>query len=475
MDELHKEYKANNKEEEFVLWFNMTYVESSIDSVTVSVPSLFLKRMITEKGYASIAENKLRETLGQNNIKLNITVNADSKPSEIITQTVSDIEKKEENDPSLQEDKVIPEIHINTNSDDSIDEKITPKKRQSPLLNPEFNFDTFIPGENSSYAYNASLAVAKNPGKLYTPLLLYGGSGLGKTHLMQAIGNYIYSNSKENLKIAYISAESFGNEFTSSLSSRKIEAFKNKYRNLDLLLLDDIHFLQGKEGMQAELFYTFDALRQRNAQMVFTCDRPLKEIKNMTERLVSRLANGLSIDLQPPNYETRIAILQKKLELQGKEIDREIIEYIAQNVETNVRELEAALNKIIGYSELIGTRPTIDVVKSQLKDLLSTNIAENITLDVIMNVVANNYNISVSDLKGKKRDKKIVIPRQIAIYIARDMTEYSYIEIGNEFGGRDHTTIMHAFDKIDELKKVDSSLEAKIELYEREIKEYKKP
>ena len=484
MEELHREYKAQNKEDEFVLWFNMTYVESTIDTVTASVPNPFLRKMITENGYATIVENKLRETLGQNNIKLEITVNADTKPSEIITEAVENVkeqEKKEEellmqNQSSSLKTVETPSYDVEDYENISSDSEVisSSNKNQSSLLKPEYNFETFIPGENSNYAYNASVAVAKNPGKLYNPLLLYGGSGLGKTHLMQAIGNYIYSNSPEKLKINYVSAETFGNDFTSSLTKKNVQAFKDKYRTLDLLLLDDIHFLQGKEGMQNELFYTFEALSQRNVQMVFTCDRPLKEIKNMTERLVSRLGKGLSIDLQPPNYETRIAILKKKLELQGRILDSEIIEYIAQNVETNVRELEAALNKIIGYAELIGSRPTLDVVKSQLKDLLSTSVAENVTLDTIMNVVANNYNITISDLKGKKRDKKIVVPRQIAIYIARDMTEYSYIEIGNEFGGRDHTTIMHAYDRINDMKQIDPSLEAKIELYEREIREYKK-
>ena len=485
MEELHSEYKAQNKEDEFVLWFNMTYVESTIDTIIASVPNPFLKKMITENGYATIVENKLRDTLGQNNIKLEITVNADTKPSDIITEAVENVkeqEKKEEELLMQKESSSFKTVETSSyenedydgiSNDSSVISSLN-NKNQSSLLKPEYNFETFIQGENSNYAYNASIAVAKNPGKLYNPLLLYGGSGLGKTHLMQAIGNYIYSNSPEKLKINYVSAETFGNDFTSSLTKKNVQAFKDKYRKLDLLLLDDIHFLQGKEGMQNELFYTFEALSQRNVQMVFTCDRPLKEIKNMTERLVSRLGKGLSIDLQPPNYETRIAILKKKLELQGRILDSEIIEYIAQNVETNVRELEAALNKIIGYAELIGSRPTLDVVKSQLKDLLSTNIAENVTLDTIMNVVANNYNISISDLKGKKRDKKIVVPRQIAIYIARDMTEYSYIEIGNEFGGRDHTTIMHAYDRINDMKQIDPSLEAKIELYEREIREYKK-
>ena len=345
--------------------------------------------------------------------------------------------------------------------------------KKHPLLQEEFTFDTFIPGDNSRFAYNAAIAVANEPGKKYNPILFYGGSGLGKTHLMQAIGNYIYHNGGEKLKICYVSAENFGNDFTASLISKKPNDFKNKYRNLDVLLLDDIHFLQNKDGMQMELFYTFEALSQKNAQMVFTCDRPIREIKNMADRLVSRLSNGLCIDLQPPDYETRYAILQKKIELQHRTLEPEIIDFIAKNVETNVRELESALDKVLGYEELIGKKLNIDIVKNQLRDIISSNSTENISLDVIQKVIADIYQISVSDLKGKKREKKFVVPRQIAIYISRELTEISYSELGNEFGGKDHSTIMHAYNTISEKIKFDPSLESKIQLYIREIKEYK--
>lgn len=289
---------------------------------------------------------------------------------------------------------------------------------------------------------------------------------------MEAIGNYIYQNNSENLKICYISAENFTNEFISSLGSKNPNEFKNKYRNLDVLLLDDIHFLSGKVSTQEELFYTFNALSEKNAQMVFTCDRPIKEIQKMADRLVSRLSNGLSIDLQPPSYETRIAILQKKLQLSEKELSPEIIEFIAKNVETNVRELEAALNKVLGYVELFGGNPDLDTVKNQLKDLISNSV-ENISIDIIQKVIADNYQVSVSDLKSKKRDKKYVIPRQIAIYIAREITEISFMELGNEFGGKDHTTMMHAYEKVKDLIKIDPSLNNKIQIYIREIKEFR--
>ena len=455
---LRDEYKTQNKEADFQLWFNMNYVEDTIDTITVSVASTFLYQSMLKKGNFDIVLKKLKEITGQSNIKLNCI---------IVKEETSDTEKTEILDtPKIDSDSSAP-------TEKSAETKKTNFKKHS-LLQEEFTFDTFIPGDNSNFAYNASIAVSKNPGKKYNPILLYGGSGLGKTHLMQAIGNYIYNNGGEKLKISYVSAETFTNEFTLSIKEGKTNAFKNKYRNLDVLLLDDIHFLQGKEQTQEELFYTFNALHEKHAQMVFTCDRPIKEIQNMTKRLVSRLSNGLPIDLQPPSYETRVAILQKKMDLMGKTISEDIIQYIAKNIESNVRDLEAALNKVLGYAELIGKTPDLEITKHLLRDVMDSRGSESISLDVIQKVIADNYQISVADLKGKKRDKKFVVPRQIAIYIARELTEIAYTELGNEFGGKDHSTIMTAYKKIAEQIKIDSSLEAKIQLYMREIKEYKK-
>lgn len=460
MNELHKEYIAKNDEDTFLLWFNLDYVEDTIDTITASVKTEFLSFNMKKNGYITIIQNKIREITGQENIVLNVIV----------------VKNEINNSPESDDDediKIFKSHTIETQNEKTDENDTNQKKKKHPLLNEDFNFDSFIPGENSDYAYKAALAVAQKPGKKYNPILFYGGSGLGKTHLMEAIGNYIYQNNPENLKICYISAENFTNEFTSSITSKKTNDFKNKYRNLDVLLLDDIHFLSGKEATQEELFYTFNALSDKNAQMVFTCDRPIREIQKMANRLVSRLSNGLSIDLQPPNYETRIAILQKKLQLKEKELNPEIIEFIAKNVETNVRELEAALNKVLGYIELFGGSPDLDTVKNQLKDLITANSIENISIDIIQKVIADNYQVSVSDLKSKKRDKKFVIPRQIAIYIAREITEISFMELGNEFGGKDHTTMMHAYEKVKDLIKIDPSLNNKIQLYIREIKEHK--
>lgn len=460
MNELHKEYIAKNDEDTFLLWFNLDYVEDTIDTITASVKTEFLSFNMKKNGYITIIQNKIREITGQENIVLNV----------IVVKNEINISSESDDDEDI---KIFKSQTIETQNEKTDENDTNQKKKKHPLLNEDFNFDSFIPGENSDYAYKAALAVAQKPGKKYNPILFYGGSGLGKTHLMEAIGNYIYQNNPENLKICYISAENFTNEFTSSITSKKTNDFKNKYRNLDVLLLDDIHFLSGKEATQEELFYTFNALSDKNAQMVFTCDRPIREIQKMANRLVSRLSNGLSIDLQPPNYETRIAILQKKLQLKEKELNPEIIEFIAKNVETNVRELEAALNKVLGYIELFGGSPDLDTVKNQLKDLITANSIENISIDIIQKVIADNYQVSVSDLKSKKRDKKFVIPRQIAIYIAREITEISFMELGNEFGGKDHTTMMHAYEKVKDLIKIDPSLNNKIQLYIREIKEHK--
>ena len=377
MKVLHDLYKSQNKEDEFKLWFNMNYVEDTIDTITVSVASSFLQQTMQKKGNFDIVLKKLKEITGQEDIRLNCIV---------VKEELSESKKSESlNDEKPSKKSVEPETS-SSNSNAAENKKANFKKHQ--LLQEEYTFDTFIPGDNSNFAYNASIAVAKNPGKQYNPILLYGGSGLGKTHLMQAIGNYIYNNGGEKLKICYVSAETFTNEFTVSIKEGKTNAFKNKYRNLDVLLLDDIHFLQNKEQTQEELFYTFNALHEKKAQMVFTCDRPIKEIKNMAARLVSRLANGLCIDLQPPSYETRVAILQKKIDLMDKTLSQDIVEYIAKNIETNVRDLEAALNKVFGYADLVEKKPDLEITKLLLTDVMDSGSTESISIDVIQKVIS---------------------------------------------------------------------------------------
>jgi len=402
----------------------------------------------------SNVKNKLNELTGQN-----IDINYIVRKSSSLNDKNENFNEAKEN---AEKNNISPaEIPLKT-------------KKKHPQLREDYTFDTFVPGDNSAFAYNASLAVAKNPGKAYNPILIYGGVGLGKTHLMQSIGNYIYNEKGENVKICYVSAENFTNEFTSAIKNNTVSSFKAKYRKLDVLLLDDIHFLQNKDATQEELFYTFEELYNNKKQMVFTCDRPITELKNIEDRLKTRFSRGMSIDLQPPNYETRKAILQKKLDIFGKSIPADVVDYIAKNVQTNVRDLESCLNKMIGYSELINKNLTIEIAQQQLRDTFSQPSNGSITIETIQKVVADHYNISMNDIKSKKRDKKFVVPRQIAIYISRHLIEYSFPELGNEFGGRDHTTAMHSYEKVEEQLKTDSSLNSTIQLLIREIKDYKK-
>ncbi|WP_273443382.1 chromosomal replication initiator protein DnaA [Treponema berlinense] len=457
--QIREEMNANNQSDEFTLWFNMDYVEDTLSQITVSVSSEFMWIQMNSKKYVQRLEYKINELTGQ---QISITHIVKNK------QTVS-VPKKEplpEPETKTTEPEIVHQVEKKSGPTEN-------SHKKHPQLNENFTFETFVPGENSIYAYNASISAAKNPGKAYNPILIYGGVGLGKTHLMQALGNFIYSNNEKS-KIAYTSAENFTNEFTASLKNQTIDNFKKKYRSLDVLLLDDIQFLEGKEGTQEELFHTFNSIYDKNGQIVFTSDRPIKELKGFTERISSRFSRGLNVDLQPPNYENRLAIIQKKLELLHKSIPQDVIEYIAKNCQTNVRDIESCITKSIGFAELVGKPLTVEIAQNQLRDTINDPYSGTITIENIQKVVAEHYNVSVSDLKSKKKDRKFVIPRQISIFICCSLTEYSTTEIGNEFGGRDHTTIMHARDKVESLLKTDSSMNSTVNLLIRATKDFRK-
>ncbi|MFZ2780787.1 MAG: chromosomal replication initiator protein DnaA [Rectinemataceae bacterium] len=340
-----------------------------------------------------------------------------------------------------------------------------------PLLRPDYRFENYVVGEHNKFAANAAEAVSKNPGRVYNPCLIYGGVGLGKTHLMHAVGNRVFTTRPES-RIICITAEEFTNEFIQTIHDRSTQSFKNKYRSVDYLLIDDIHFLQNKPGVQEELFHTFNALYDADKQMVFTCDRPVSELKNLSDRLRSRFERGLNVDLQPPEYETRCAILKSKSASASVPVSDEVIEIIATNVATNVRDLEAALTKLVAYADLVHQEITPEVARKQLKDMFSKFRHDNVTVDSIMRTVAEHYKLTFADLKGKKRSKNIAFPRQVAMYIIRDITEYSTTEIGMEFGGRDHTTVMHSCQKIEERLKLDPNFESTLQGLTRIAKEY---
>ena len=460
---IRQEYKSQNQEDEFNLWFTMEYLEDQENEIKVLIPSEFMWNQMNTRGYVKNVKQKLSELTGQ-----------EIEISAVIKNKIQSYEKKPEN--PILEAKKTEENNINLQKKEVKSEEILQPVsiKKHPQLHENYTFDTFVPGENSDFAYSVCLAASKEPGRKYNPLLIYGGVGLGKTHLMESIGNYIYNNSQGTMKICCVSSEDFTNEFTSSIRNKTTEKFKQKYRNMDVLLVDDIHFLQGKEQTLEEFFNTFQALEKKKKQMVFTCDRPISELKGVEERMRSRFSKGITMDLQPPNYETRRAILEKKLEIMQKHIPEDVVDYIARNVETNVRDLEHCLTNMIAYSELVNKPITIEVAQNQLHDTFNQVNDGSITIEIIQKVVAEHYNITVRELTGKKRTPKISMPRHIAIYIAREMVGYSFPELGNEFGGRDHTTTMNSYEKIENLLKTDSGLNSTIEMLKREIKEYRK-
>ncbi|QMV42192.1 chromosomal replication initiator protein DnaA [Cohnella cholangitidis] len=325
------------------------------------------------------------------------------------------------------------------------------------MLNPKYTFDTFVIGSANRFAHAASLAVAELPAKSYNPFFMYGGVGLGKTHLMHAIGHYILEHNP-HMKVLYLSSEKFTNEFINAIRDNRGESFRNKYRNIDVLLIDDIQFLAGKEGTQEEFFHTFNALHEEHKQIVISSDRPPKEIPTLEERLRSRFEWGLITDIQPPDLETRIAILRKKAKAENLDIPNEAMMYIANMIDSNIRELEGALIRIVAYSSLTNQDISAHLAAEALKDILPTGRTRLVTMQDIQQRVGDYYGLKLEDFKARKRTKAVAFPRQIAMYLSRELTDYSLPKIGDAFGGRDHTTVIHAHEKISQLLKVDQDL-----------------
>ena len=346
---------------------------------------------------------------------------------------------------------------------------------QEKLFNPRFNFDNFIVGNSNKYAHAVSVAVAEAPGSIYNPLFIYGGSGLGKTHLMQAIGVHIIRNNP-SAKVLYVSAEMFTNELISALKDNKNRSFRNKYRKLDVLLIDDIQFLEGKESTQEEFFHTFEALYQNNKQIVITSDCPPVSLKGVDERLRTRFNSNMITDIQAPDYETRLAILKSWAEKSEIEITAEIndvFSLIADQVKDNIRELEGAYNRVIGLSQLLDEKITVDNAKNILKDIISDN-EQAVAPERIRSIVANHYKIKISDMDSPKRNAEITLPRQVAMYLCRDTTELSLPKIGKLFGNRHYSTVIHAIEKIEEILKYDNELAENIETIKVKLQTKKK-
>jgi chromosomal replication initiator protein len=424
--------------QEFDMWFSSTELESIEDKeANVTVPDSLHRDRLTQR-YLTKLQAILSDLTGS---KLTVTISVRKR--------------------SAQGRSGASEPH----------RKALPRKKTQapPSLSADYTFERFVIGENNSFAANAARAIAKNPGKAYNPCLIYGGVGLGKTHLLQAIGNDVYREFPD-LKIAYVTAESFTNEFILSIGQQRTHHFKNRYRSMDVLLIDDIHFLPGKKGTQEELFHTFNALHDSNKQMVFTCDRPVSELRELTDRLKSRFSMGLNVDLQPPEYETRVAILRKKIDEKGVSVPVDVIELICRNIRTNVRDLERALTNLLAYADLVNAEISVEVAQRRLQDHFASPEQKNIPVELIQRVVAEYFSLSHADMKGNRRTKAIAFPRQLAMYITREITEFSTTEIGNAFGGRDHTTVMHACQKVEDKIRTDDTLEPTIQYLIRSIK-----
>lgn len=418
-------------------WFSETKIKSlDNNQIVILAPTSFNADWL-KKNYLNLIQEVIEETIGEH---LNIKVISD---------------EFDDSDTDFQANKP---------TERPASQEILPSQ-----LNTDNTFDTFVIGSGNRFSHAASLAVAEAPAKAYNPLFIYGGVGLGKTHLMHAIGHYVMEH-KENAKVVYTSSEKFTNEFINSIKDNKTEEFRSKYRNVDVLLIDDIQFLAGKESTQEEFFHTFNELHQNHKQIVISSDRAPKEIPTLEERLRSRFEWGLTTDVTPPDLETRIAILRKKSEEENIEIPNEAMLYIATQIQSNIRELEGALTKVVAYSKLVNRELNSDLVAEALKDIIASSKPKKVTIQDIQEAVGAYYNIRLEDFSAKKRTKSIAFPRQIAMYLARELTDFSLPKIGEEFGGRDHTTVIHAHEKIRKKLEHDNSLKSDLKNIEKDIK-----
>lgn len=344
-------------------------------------------------------------------------------------------------------------------------------KFENANLNPKYTFDTFVVGNNNKLAHSASLAVAESPGEVYNPLYIYGKAGLGKTHLMHSIGRFILEQNPD-MKVLYVTSEVFTNEVVESIRSgdaKKMNNLREKYRTVDVILIDDIQFIIGKESTQEEFFHTFNTLHSSGKQIILSSDKPPKEMETLEERFRSRFEWGLIADIQAPDYETRMAILKKNAEIYHKEIDDEVLQYIANNIMSNIRELEGAFNKIIAFSKLNNVDINLAYAEEALKDVIYPDNPKEVTPSLIIDVVAEHFGINPEDITSKKRNSEFVLPRQIVMYLCRDLTETSYINIGKILGKKDHTTIIHGVKKITEEMNNNEELRNKIDVIKKKI------
>ena len=433
-------FKESANEKIFDVWIKpIIPLEVTDNYYKVAVKNSFFKTML-EENYANLIQGILSNIMGKN-IQLVIeAMEADAPSME---------EALEAHPQKMQQQQLFTEKTVEQPIDES-------------NLNSKFVFETFVIGNSNRFAHAAAQAVANNPAHAYNPLFLYGGVGLGKTHLMHAIGNRIKQNNP-SMKVLYTTSEKFTNEIINSIQNKTTEAFRQKYRNIDCLIIDDIQFLKGKEQTQVEFFHTFNALKDANKQIIISSDRPPREIETLEDRLRSRFDQGLTADIQPPDLETRMAILRTKAASDNIQMPNDVITLLATNIATNIREIEGAYTKIVAYTSLMDMPITVETAQKVLTDMGNSIKTRTITFEGITKVVAKHYNIKQDELFNKKRTQNIAHPRQVAMYLCRELADLSYPKIGELFGGRDHTTVIHAYEKISKNKNTNLALQKEIQ------------
>lgn len=415
-------------------------------------------RMENDVIYATVHSTSLRSSIQQNFYDLITALLSEITDNKNI-QLKIDVENQGDLEIPKPDYSVVPLFRE--------EEKIKEEPYESNL-NEKQRFDTFVVGNSNRFAAAAAQAVAVNPGNTYNPLFIYGNSGLGKTHLMHAIGNAVLS-ANPSAKVKYITSETFTNEMINAIKNNTFNDFREKYRTIDCLIIDDIQFLEKKERTQEEFFHTFNALKESNKQIVVSSDRPPKDMDELEERLRSRFVSGLTVDIQPPDLETRIAIIRKKAEIENINMPNDVIQIIATSINNNIRMIEGAFNRIVAYANLMNM-PINREMTLKILDEFSVQTINNVTIDKIIDYVCKIYNMQYDDIVGKKRPKNIAMARQVAMYLCRKITDASLPKIGQAFGGRDHTTVIHAYEKIEKMRKEDKSFENQLQQYEEKIR-----
>ncbi len=452
------EQVLNSMEKEIIKPIFDTWIKSTIplslteSTLEIGTPSQFIKDWI-ETRYAATIQNTVQQVLQKSVDVKFVNLNLENE------KTTRDILPADDSASPVADKQplMIKNGSVSSFVDDNQVRRGNGNEEILSSLNPKYTFETFVIGNSNRFAHAASLAVAEVPAKVYNPFFIYGGVGLGKTHLMHAIGHRIRQN-HPHLKVLYISSEKFTNELINSIRDGNPESFRQKYRNIDVLLVDDIQFLSKKEHTQEEFFHTFNTLHEANKQIIISSDRPPREIPTLEDRLRSRFEWGLITDIQPPDLETRIAILRKKAIIEGFTMPNDVMVFIASRIDNNIRELEGALIRVIAYASLTNQSIDMNLATEALKDIFPNSRPRQITMDLIQQVVALYFKIKQEDLLAKKRTRNVAYPRQIAMYLCRELTETSLPRIGEMFGGRDHTTVIHAHDKISRERNEDSKL-----------------